>query len=116
MISCGEYETLLRDNGVNLNETMYVDDIALSLNDARIALDHLRKCKVAIIGGDVYYRTATGIKSAHGNWYVQPQSGEGRMEFLNRSWSVTLEYISLFPVIRDSENLFSFVLGEVLPG
>jgi hypothetical protein len=91
-----EYRKLLESRGISL-QSPGLAEIALSRADAILAVGLLRSASIPILGGDVYFKKATGIESAYANWHSNPKDGEDRGSFVIRSCLETLNYIKSFP-------------------
>ena len=108
MSAAHEYNELLKSRGVPLRE-LGIGDIALDRTDALNAVELLRKSSIPILGGDVYFKRQSGIELAYANWHSDPQPGEDRQRFANRSCLETENYIRSFPP-SDAAPLFSLVI------
>lgn len=91
-----EYRSLLMSRGISL-QCFGLTEIALSRDDAIVAVSLLRNASIPILGGDVYFKTVTGIESAYANWHSDPMEGEDRDCFVSRSCVETTDYIKGFP-------------------
>jgi hypothetical protein len=107
-----EYDTLLSKVGVSLADLGF-REVALSRENALLAVDLLRRAGRPIFGGDVYYRRGTSIESAVASWYAEPRSLEDPESFMRRSWETAEAYITAFPERRFAEPLFSIVIGDM---
>jgi hypothetical protein len=106
MNSEAEYRKLLESRGISL-QCPGLAEIALSREDAILAVGLLRSASIPILGGDVYYKKVAGIESAFANWHSDPMDGEDRGNFVTRSCLETLNYIENFP---STETMPIFVL------
>jgi hypothetical protein len=103
-----QYDSLLGSCGVSLGMPG-IYDIALTRDDALRAVELLRASKVAIFGGDVYFRRATGIELAYAFWSANPKPGEEEEAYRRRSWETSEAYIKGFPPAEGAEPLFVIV-------
>ncbi len=101
-----EYQKLLKIRGVLL-QSLGLAEIALTRDDAIVAVGLLRGASIPILGGDVYFKKGTDIKFAYANWHSDPMGGEGRGSFVDRSCLEALNYIENFP---STEAMPIFVL------
>jgi hypothetical protein len=94
-----EYRQLVESKGISLQSRYGIGmrDIALSREDAMLAVNLLQRASIPILGGDVYFKKTTGIESAYANWHSDPTDGEDRANFVTRSCREALNYIAGFP-------------------
>lgn len=104
---------LLSDRGIPMMEAFGTADVALTADDALAAADALSGARVAVLGGDVFYRTVGGLKLAYANWHVDPKAGEDADAYVARSIQATCDYIRAYPVSPDKTALFALVVAEV---
>ena len=91
-----EYRKLIEAKGISL-QSPGLTEVALSRDDAILAVDLLRTASIPILGGDVYFKKPTGIELAYANWFSEPLAGESRERFVTRSCLETERYIQNFP-------------------
>lgn len=91
-----EYRDLLATRGIPL-QSLGVAETGLSRKDAIRAVGLLRSAAIAILGGDVYFKTPVGIEPAYANWHSDSGGTEDRESFVARSCTETLNYIESFP-------------------
>ena len=91
-----EYRSLLESRGIPL-QSLGIAETGLNRNDAILAVSLLRSASIAILGGDVYFRTPAGIETAYANWHSSSKRAEDRESFVARSGMETLSYIESFP-------------------
>jgi hypothetical protein len=101
-----DYRSLLESRGISL-QGLGLAETGLNRNDATLAVSLLRNASIAILGGDVYFKTPTGIEAAYANWHSSSRGGEDRESFVARSCMETLNYIESFP---STEAMPIFVL------
>lgn len=110
MSTSQEYQSLLESRGVPLS-TLGLRDIALEIDSVLLAVELLRKASIPILGGDVFFKRATGIEVAFANWHCDPKPDEDRVSFANRSCLETEQYIKRFPS-SDALPLFVLVIAK----
>jgi hypothetical protein len=96
-----EYRALLESRGIPLR-SLGIAETALSRDDAILAVSLLRSASIPILGGDVYFKKATGIESAYANWHSDQMNGEDRDSFVTRSCFESKNYIESFPSTEDT--------------
>ena len=89
-------------------------DVALSAEDAMAAAESLSGGGVAILGGDVYYKTRHGFELAFANWHSDPKAGEVPQAYVARTVQETCDYIRRYQAPPNKTPLFSLVVAEVL--
>lgn len=107
------FSQLLSDRGIPMMEAFGIADVALIGDDAVDAAEALRGTGVAVLGGDVFYKTADGFKLAYENWSTKPMAGEDVEAYVARSIRETCDYIRGYAVVRDKVALFALVVAEV---
>jgi hypothetical protein len=108
-----EFDEFLTKSGISL-ASLDIDDTGLLRSDALKAVEILRQAKLAILGGDVYFRRGDQITIACANWHTQRKPSEDRESYLRRSWEKTEMYLKSFREPSDAEVLFSMVVGKPL--
>lgn len=108
MTSGAEYRKLIEAKGISL-QTLGQSEVALSRDDAILAVDLLKSSSIPILGGDVYFKRTTGITLAYANWHSDPAAGESRDEFAIRSGLEAKNYIQSFPS-SDTTPIFVLVI------
>lgn len=104
-----QFDQFSESHGISI-EDIGVYDRAFARADAFSAISLLQNCDLAILGGDVYARVGSTIKSAYDSWYCDPDTRETNREYLARSWQTAREYVENYPEPPDFEPLFVFVL------
>ena len=103
-----EYQRLIEKRGISL-QCFGIADVALSRTDAMLAVNLLQNAAIPILGGDVYFKTETGIEVAYANWHSDPADGEDRNSFVIRSCLDTKNYIEKFPS-TEAAPIFALVI------
>lgn len=111
MTMSSEFDEFLAKSGISL-ASLHIGDVGLSRSDALKAVKILRQAKLAILGGDVYFRRGDQITIAYANWYADPKPSENLESYLQRSWDKAETYLKSFPEPPDAEVLFSIVPGK----
>lgn len=89
-------------------------DVALEADDALEAAQSLLGQGVAVLGGDVFYRTEVGYELAYANWNSEPMPGEDAETYVKRSVQETCEYIRSYPSSPPGKvPLFALVVAQV---
>lgn len=96
-----EYRKLLETRGISL-QNPGLAEVALSRDDAILAVSLLRSASIPILGGDVYLKKIAGVESAYANWHSHPMDGEDRDSFVTRSCLDSKNYIESFPSTEDT--------------
>lgn len=94
-------------------EHVHTADIAFTAEDAIAASETLHGTGVAILGGDVIYKTRTGYEFARANWDSKPKPGETVEAYVDRSIQETRDYILRYPASPDKISLFSLAVAQV---
>lgn len=105
--------SFVRDRGVSMMEPFGTEDLALDAEDAIEAARLLADTGVAVLGGDVFFRTAQGFELAYANWHSDPRPGEDAGAYAARSIREACDYIRGFPTRPDRTAIFAFVVSEV---
>jgi hypothetical protein len=113
MIFPTTFSHLLSDRGIPMMEALGTADVALTAEDALDAAEVLVGTGVAILGGDVFYKTAEGFKLAYANWHTDPKAGEDAGAYATRSIQETRDYIRRYPVVPEKTALFALVVAQV---
>lgn len=112
MTTAETFQQLLDEKGIPLPE-LGIRDIALSREDALLAVAFLKKESVPILGGDVYLKRGNKMEADVSSWHSDPKPGENRAEYLARSWATTEEYLRNFPQQPTGiVPFFSMVVGD----
>lgn len=106
-----EFDEFLTKLGISL-ASLGIRDVGLLRGDALKAVEILRRAKLPILGGDVYFRRGDQIALAYANWHADPKPSEDLQSYLRRSWEKTEMYLKSFPERPDAEVLFSIVVGK----
>jgi hypothetical protein len=109
MSTSEKFDGLLIRSGVSL-ASLGIRDIGLSRSNALEAVKLLRRAKLLILGGDVYFRRGDRIEVAYANWYADPEPSEDHETYLRRSWNKAETYLKNFPEPTDAEVLFALVV------
>jgi len=96
-----------------MREAFHTDDVALTADDAIAAAQTLRGEHVAVIGGDVFYKTPAGFELANATWHCEPTANENVDAFVARSVQETCDYIRRFPPAPGKTALFALVVAQV---
>jgi hypothetical protein len=107
------YSRILSGQGISMMEAFHTEDIALTADDAIAAAQTLVGERVAVIGGDVFYKTANGFELACATWYCKPAVGETVDAFVTRSVQETCDYVRRFPAVAGKTALFALVVTQV---
>src|SRR6476469_2863937 len=91
------YRELLRVEGVNLEPTFHVREIALQRRHALAAIRLLRDAAVPILGGDVWVEQDGQIERRTESWTCNRRSGEDAASFVARSFDKANRYVETFP-------------------
>ncbi len=110
MTASEEFDELLRKSGISL-ASLGIRETGLLRSDALTAVEILRRARLPILGGDVYFRRERQIVVAYANWYAEAKPSEDYETYLNRSWDIAEQYVQKFPVTSDAEALFVIVVG-----
>lgn len=105
--------SLVRERGVSMMEAFGTEDVALDAQDAIEAAQMLSDTGVAVLGGDVFFRTAQGFELAYANWHSDPRPGEDAGAYAARSIQETCDYIRGFPTLPDRTAIFALVVSQV---
>ena len=108
-----QFDTFLTHSGISLS-SLGIRGVGFLRSDALRAIKILRDARLAILGGDVYYRRNEKIVSALNNWYAEPKPSEDVESFLHRSWDLAEAYITGFQEPPDAEVIFAIVVGKAL--
>ncbi|SDF27170.1 Imm40 family immunity protein [Dyella sp. 333MFSha] len=103
----------VRHRGVSVMDAFGTEDVALDAEDAIEAAQLLADTGVAVLGGDVFFRTAQGFELAYANWCSNPRPGENAAAYAARSIRETCDYIRDFPIRPDRTAIFALVVSEV---
>ena len=88
------YFSFICENGIALsNINPGSDELALKIEDGLTAIDLLRHEKIPILGGDILAIKNGVLTYTYENWYCNEKSTEKRIDYLNRSYDVAVEYI-----------------------
>jgi len=115
MKEASQYTKLLADEGIRLT-SLGLDEIALSRENAMMALDIFVEERIPVLGGDVYFLKNARVSPAYANWYTERSAEEPVSSFAERTWVESREYIGKFIEPPDMGALFVFVLGSAEAG
>lgn len=82
----------------------YPKDVAI-----KIAYNY-NQSNTPILGGDVYIFENDQISITDDNWYCDQMDNETLLDYANRSYQVTIDYIHKLP--ENTRLLFHFVIEE----
>lgn len=91
--------------GISLEESG-INNWALTLNQALVALEQLYKSKIPVLGGDVCEEINGTIEYNYDNWYSDKLENDN--EFLERSFNESSNYIKNY--CKQTSNKIYFVL------
>lgn len=72
-------------------------------------LEEAERIQIALLGGDVYYQSNSGITSGTESWYCDRERGEPYSNFVARSIDISREYLKEF----DAENPLTALFAPV---
>jgi|AGTN01.1.fsa_nt_gi hypothetical protein len=101
-------DNYLTDKGIILKE-LGLNEYALSKYYSFEFIKILKEEKIAILGGDVYFKDKGDIYYTYDNWYIQRKDNESYDSYLQRSINVSLEYIKSYSKINIDESNLYFV-------
>jgi hypothetical protein len=104
------FDEILR-TGVSL-ESIGVKNWAFSKEDAVRVLDKFYEMQIPILGGDVCEKINGVIQYNYDNWYINRQSNESQLDFVNRSIANAKYYINNYSSDNIENIFFTFVLDE----
>lgn len=107
------YSKLLSERGISMKDAFGTDDVALFTDDALAAAASLRGTGVAVLGGDVFYKTSQGFELAYANWHSEPKAGEDADAFVARSIQEASEYIRMYTAAPNKIPIFALVVSQV---
>jgi hypothetical protein len=107
------YECLLDEHGITLVEDFGVADVALKLEYALLAIEFLKEDGIPILGGDVFFQVGNALELAYANWFTKQRADEDFDDFIKRTYSESLDYITTFPPKMNATPLFALVVGEL---
>ena len=107
------YSKILVEHGVPLIDAFGTEDVAFFRDDALVAASTLRGTGLAVLGGDVFYKTAQGFEIAYANWHCEPAAEEDADAFVDRSIQEACDYIAAYPSVPDKRPLFALVISQV---
>lgn len=103
------FEAFLNKWGITLCE-LNPGDIGLSRGHAIQAIEILRIENRVLLGGDVYFKIHESIRLAYANWYIPAkESSESIDEYVARSLTLGVSYITRFPESAEKVPLFRLV-------
>ena len=96
--------------GLSLHESG-VNNWALKKDEVFAALEEFERIGIPVLGGDVYELDHGKPISNYDNWYCDPNTGEARHSFVQRSIDRARKYINAYRNPRGRETLFVLVAG-----
>lgn len=112
------------DELYSLNERLRAEAVdlqSLGLNEYGWARPRIQEVfaallasETAVIGGDVYYEYDGRLESAYANWHCEPETGEQRRNFVQRSIRLATDYLTRVDDPIGKRAVFVPVIGEVL--
>jgi hypothetical protein len=103
------YQHLLDEHGVILDQ-LGLADVALEATYALKAIEILREERLAILGGDVFFKRENQVEIAYANWHADKSAAEPFFTYAERSCVAAMNYISRFPARKDAVPLFTLVV------
>ncbi|PHS10573.1 MAG: hypothetical protein COA88_02170 [Kordia sp.] len=94
--------------GYNLHE-LGVNNWALKKHEALTALKQLLILQVPILGGDVYEKHNGNIQQNYDNWYCNKLDDESKIDFIDRSIKIAIDYIENYNIQDEEFILFTLV-------
>jgi hypothetical protein len=93
-----------------------VNNWALAKHDAFDVIDLLIKLRIAIVGGDVFFRHAESARfeSTYDNWYCNHENDENHITYIERCALMARNYIENYKPINRKEPWFVFVPKHII--
>lgn len=86
-----------------------VNNWALTKEQALSALDRFSLENIFVLGGDVYQLVDGNLESNNDNWYCDRNGGEDTDTYLDRSISISRQYISSYHHSNGQDAFFVIV-------
>ena len=67
-----------------------------------------------VIGGDVYYEFDGRLESAYANWHCEPEEGESKEAFVQRSIKYASDYLEKVSEPEGKRAVFVPVIGRIV--
>jgi len=107
-----DYERFLEAKGVRLFEPLGIQEIALAREDARVAIELLRKAAIPILGGDVYLQRSAVLEHSFTSWSTNVLPNETNDSYLKRSLTDAEKFIRELDEVSGGTPLFVFVIRD----